>query len=547
MKHNISILITGLAGLLLLTPSCMDILDKQAETTVTQEQVFGSETRTREFLNNVYSYLPNDFYYLSSHASFSDVLCDNAININAWDPYPTVIRTGSISSTNNPEEWRWSDAYTSMRKANKFLENVGDSPVPNVARANDDDNMLKDRYIAEARILRAIYHFEAMKRFGKIVIADHSFQTDELNPVRDEISEIVEFIVKEVDEAKASLPLVYTSTTNIGRINRMAALALKSRVLLYGASPLYNNGNDATLWEQAAAAAKEVIDNAPQAGIALMDDFQELFIEQFNKEIILCRSSWSTYTIEAESLPHGLPGGSNGTTQPTQNLVDCFEMTDGTSFDWNNPTHAANPYANRDPRLWYTVIFHGSTVINNTIDFTLNSGVHDSNTGYNVRKWVNPNYDPTQKKALQRNSIIFRYGEILLNFAEAMNEAYGPDGGPYGSMTARWAVNTLRARPTVKMPEYPSGLSKEQFRTRIQNERRVELAFEGHRYFDVRRWMKISDLNEVRGVHIINEGGTLRYERVVLETKQFDDKFYFFPVPYEELIKAPNLGQNQGW
>jgi starch-binding outer membrane protein, SusD/RagB family len=162
---------------------------------------------------------------------------------------------------------------------------------------------------------------------------------------------------------------------------------------------------------------------------------------------------------------------------------------------------------------------------------------------------MNPDYDPMmpQKGQPQRNAIIFRYGEILLNFAEAMNEAYGPDGGPYGTMTARWAVNKLRARQTVNMPEYPAGMTKDQFRNRIQNERRVELAFEGHRYFDVRRWKKISDLNEIRGVHIINDGGTIRYNRIVLESRQFEDKFYFFPIPYQELIKAPNLGQNPGW
>jgi starch-binding outer membrane protein, SusD/RagB family len=349
-KLNKTILLLTLTGLMLASTSCLDILDKQAETTVTEEQVFGDERRTREFLNNVYSFLPDDFWYIGSHGSFSDVLTDNAINTNTWDLYPSSIRQGAISATNNPEAWFWGNWYTAMRKSNKFIENIGISPISNQPKPGDDENMLKDRYIAEARLLRALYHFETMKRFGKMVIADRSFQTDELNPSRNEIHEVVQFIATECDEAFKSLPFVYKNTSNIGRVNGATALALKTRALLYGASPLYNNQNNAKLWEEAAAAAKQLIDLAPSGAIGMMNNFPELFLEQFNTEVILSRSTWSTRLFEADQLPKGVPG-STGFTQPTQNLVDCFEMADGSKFDWNNPAHAADPYANRDPSL----------------------------------------------------------------------------------------------------------------------------------------------------------------------------------------------------
>jgi hypothetical protein len=222
-------------------------------------------------------------------------------------------------------------------------------------------------------------------------------------------------------------------------------------------------------------------------------------------------------------------------------------MADGSAFDWNIPEEAANPYANRDPRLDFTIIHQGSNFAKTTFDFTLNTGIHKSTTGYGISKWLNPDWDPNQKKARKRTSFIFRYGEVLLNFAESMNEAFGPDGGPYGTMTARWAVNALRARSSVNMPGYTAGMSKDQFRARVQNERRVELAFEGHRYFDMRRWNKISDMNEIWSMQIVADGKGVKYVRQIQEASVFGDKYYFTPIPYSELIKAPNLGQNPGW
>lgn len=250
--------------------------------------------------------------------------------------------------------------------------------------------------------------------------------------------------------------------------------------------------------------------------------------------------------------------GAEGGNTPTQNLVDAYEMKDGTPFDWNNPTHVANMYydtANketRDPRLYKNVLTNGSIWQKQKVE-TFEGGKNktldgSTKTGYYLRKYMNPSVslDPNKPNKLYHHYVLFRYAEILLNYAEAMNEWKGPDATAEGCpLTAREALNQVRDCADMKHVTENGA----DFTAKVRNERRIELAFEGHRFYDIRRW-KIAGLDEVRniyGVKIKKNGTSLSYEKVLLQQMHWEDKMYLFPYPQNEIYMNADLGQNPGW
>ena len=264
-----------------------------------------------------------------------------------------------------------------------------------------------------------------------------------------------------------------------------------------------------------------------------------------------------TGDFERANYPMGVEGGKTSTC-PTQNLVDAFEMKDGSPFDWNNPKHKANPYANRDPRLGFTVVYNdvvwpakkkveiwegganGLPLANATI------------TGYYLRKYVNNSisFESDSKFTKAYHSwVLFRYAEILLNYAEAMVNAF--DNPDYKdsefTLSAREAVNQVRGRADVNMPALPENLTKDEFLKRLKNERRVELAFEGHRFWDVRRWKDLQNTANIYAVKVEKKNDGFVYTPFLLETRTITDNLYFYPISNVEKYKNPNLGQNPGW
>ncbi|WP_321332420.1 RagB/SusD family nutrient uptake outer membrane protein [uncultured Bacteroides sp.] len=582
--------------LLILTNSaCSDYLDKEYDASLSEEKVFGNESLTRQFLSNIYTNLPDGLAPFNDNqftGASRDCMTDNATSY--WGlHYYNKINLDAYTATDHPLLGFWNTDFSGIRKCNVFLKNAKASVVGN-ASLSGDDNHLYDRYCAEAKLLRAIFHFDLVCWFGDapIVGEDESgtpivFDMDnqeQMNISRTSAPEVLEWIAQQCDEVKDLLPFRYSNEDiNWGRINGATAYALKSRALLYRASALNNPTNDKTYWTNAAQAAKDFITkNAQQSRpYELYADYQKCFYDNptYNNEIILARSVWNTNTIDLQLLPPGFTGSVSGAgrTNPTQNFVDCFEMTNGKRIDEANSGYKeTDPYANRDPRLEATIFHHGSIWgradqgEQRAVDVHFNSATDKgadyresmggTYTGYYQKKFVNPNLILKDAKTFPHAWIIFRYAEILLNAAEAINESEGPS-------QAYQYVNQVRTR--AGMPGF-SDMNQETFRTRIRNERRVELCFEDHRFFDVRRWRlydgvtsdnelskpRYEQLLNMYGIEVTISGSSPQYTLTGapgtigndMDLRVFNNpKNYYFPIPSSEVKRAPNLKQNPGW
>lgn len=573
-------------------PSCNDFLDKEVDLSLSDEQVFSSFENTRGFLANIYTYLPDAFAgYTNGQflAASRDCMTDNSLSF--WDVhYYHSVLTDSYSAVDHPfAKDFWPKNFKGIRAANQFMKNARPSVVGNADKTGDD-NHLYDRYMAEARLLRAIFHFDVACWFGNVPIIGNDEEgkpivfdpsdTEAMNMERTNAADALKWIADECDAIKNQLPFRYSNEDeNWGRVNGATAYALKSRALLYRASALNNPNNDVAYWQDAASAAIEFMtannsqsnryklyttsDNDPNK------NYYECFVTTpyYNDEYILTRSVWNTYEIELFLAPCGFSGTANSTgrTNPTQNLVDSYETINGLPIDQDPTYNDQNPYANRDPRLAQTILHHGSIwgdplqEEQRAVDISYPDGkdyqeLHGGTlTGYYTKKFLN-NMSFKSPSTYNHACPIFRYGEILLNAAEAVNEAYGPD-------QAYQYVNEVRAR--VGMPAYRN-MSKEQLRERIRNERRIEFCFEDHRFFDERRWKlfesqtisserslpRYRQVYNIYGVTITPDASTVYTYGPAQKhpTRAFNSpKNYYFPIPDTDVKKAPNLKQNPGW
>ncbi len=534
------------------------------EGPVPEDVVWGIDRNARGYLNFAYRGLGgtgygSDRYNLSAGAILADAsdeaVCSdlnnavNRINNGTWSPTLTF-------------DDQYNSLYVFIRMTNEFLSK---SPTSAIFPASDIQELR-----GEAFFLRAMYHFELFKRYGKIILSTRSFSPSEnLDLPRNTIDEVVQQISLDCDSAFRLIPAAYTGggtaapyddgydPANRGRATKAAALALKSRVLLYYASPLNNAANDIVRWQNAANAAKALIDLNKHALLS-STNYTNLWnysntATQYNKEVIFATTPLLTNAIESNNAPVGFTGAL-GRTNPTQDLVDAFEMANGKSItDPTSGYNPANPYLNRDARLNRFIVLNGATFKTGTLSRaveTFDGGLDNpasnpnaTKTGYYMRKFLSDaaTYNVTGPATVRRPWVIFRYAETLLNYAEALNEAIGANAEVY------MAVNQIRSR--VGMPALPAGLSQSQMRDRIRNERRIELSFEDHRFFDVRRWKLGETLFNapVRGMKITKSGTTLTFTPFVVESRVFSFKNYLYPIAQNELNAAPNLQQNPGY
>jgi len=525
--------------------SCKKYLDLAPNENISEDQTFSTILQTESFLNNVYSTLPTSQTRFRDGFTSIDAISDEGAP-TFWNE-GKAFNGGGYSPSSNPIGNIWANSYRGIRKANILLERLPGVPV-----SKDDDPNAKQRLRAEALFCRTFLYFDILKFYGAFPIVDKRIDiNDPYQQKRNTYAECVAFMVKDLDEAAGILPSVYspaTSTANlIGRATKGMCLALKSRLLLYAASPL-NTADDQSKWQQAANAAKAVIDLNlyPLYNVKAnkADNYKDIFNVFANSEVIWFKNLGLGKTFEQNYFPPGLGGYAN--IIPTQNLVDEYQMANGK--DITDPTSGydpANPYLNREPRFYATIWYNGSKIGTYTIAAKDGGtdGINGSNinttTGYYTAKFYDGSVSLTSGAGRQMMSIWFRIGEMYLNYAEAANEA---STTPTADPLIYTYMNLIRNRAGI--PDLPAGLSKDDMRKAIRRERRVELCFEEHRFFDDRRW-KLNSSNPIFGFRW-NSTGTA-YTREQVETRPFDKKMWYMPIPQTELNILQNVSQNPGW
>ncbi len=529
--------------LLLATVSCKEsrfLEFNYYDGPVTEEQYWNLNNAARGQLNRGYSFLQEGYnrYDGAMLAAGSDEAVNSNLNSSV-----NIFNNGTWSSLRTLDD-NYSLNYNGLRQVNVFLANADRA---NITPATDIP-----RLKGEAFFLRAFFHFELLKRYGGVIIANKVFSTgDNLDLPRNTFSETVNQILVDCDSASARLPLspAQYGAGDRGRATKAAALALKSRTLLYAASPLNNPSGDPVLWQQAAAAAKELIDSQAHSLLANYSNIFNFSAAAYNAEVIFATAANARNDIETNNAPISYDGAS-GRTNPTQELVDAYEMNNGLPIsDPASGYDPQNPYSNRDPRFNLSIIFDGAIFKNTSVRTYIGGkdgigqSINATKTGYYMRKFLSEaaSWNQVSNATVRRPWVVFRYAEILLNYAEAQNEAAGPDAAVYN------AINQIRTR--AGMPDLPAGLTREQMRERIRNERRVELAFEEHRFYDVRRWKLGEDVfgKGVTGMRIAMIDSTLTYEPFQVETRLFNERMYRYPIPQAEINNTTQLLQNPGY
>ncbi len=572
--------------------SC-NYLDKQPNEDMTLNEVFSERRYAERFLAATYAHLPIEMWFTDPYGRNPFVGASDEMEMSD-DAFCQSMNNGSWSPANVLDAMLWSTIWDGTRKANLFLENIENTPM---------DQGAKDVWIGEVKFLRAIFHFWGVRAHGSIPIIDRSYGVDEdfTTIVRRPFEECVQFIVDECDDAIELLPEV-RNNEELGRPTKFAAMALKARILLYAASPLFNGNNDYRnyldadqqplfplvhdneKWKLAADAALECITASEAAGHGLYYtydgndvhdpqlSYENLFLERWNKEVLFARNVDMDYgnTVEYSMTPNGMGGGSN--YSPTQELVDSYGMV-GTNelplmLDENgdpaydvsgNPTvnlasgyndYLNNKWVGREPRFYASINYSGAQWRGRALEFWAGGldgkksmGTY-SRTGYLMRKMSGPDVDLVQQKYKLKSWIFFRLGEQYLNYAEALNE-YGGDT-PHPDVFKY--VNLIRKR--AGMPDLPETLTKDEMRIRIRVERKIELAFETHRYFDCKRW-RISHIVDNREIHGLNIDVSTDdfYSRKVVEKRVFEyPKHYLFPIPQDDISRSQGaLLQSPGW
>lgn len=549
-----SIFATLCAGMM---EGCSDFLDTSLDQNETGQSIETTLSTLWKFGNAFYTPITNGYTVLDSNlfAAASDeaqqtkVLCD-----------ANYFNQGVINANLNPISNLYTNYYEGIRAANFFLDYTANGKGEymigmNRDTINDRPNYERDLaslhyYQAEAHIARAYYYSELIKQYGGVPIVESQYAEGQFVP-RSSYDEVVDYIVSEIDQYKDKLAVNWDDyTERNGRFTLGAALAIKSRILLYAASPRNNPTEDHTKWEAAAEAAYDLISNS-KLNYSLDSDYGAYFVGNRSltspETIYVVRREMSN-DMEKNNYPVATQGGASGVT-PTQNLVDAYE--------WIDAKDPANPYANRDPRLEASIVTNGSTWNGRTIDQS--AGAMDdmaqpnaSRTGYYLKKFLTDNLNLTQGATAQHNWVVFRYAEILLNYAEAMNEVYGPDdyGDTGYTLNAREALQMVRDRASMQLPEVDAN-TKEEFREAIKRERRIELAFEDHRYWDLLRWKDARTvLNQpVYGVKITKNGeNSWSYETVEVAKRTFLERNYYMPFSRSEIENSNyTLEQNPGY
>lgn len=558
-----TIIKTMCLGALIASMSACDILDVEPLDTYTQEDVFTDVNLLKAYVHRNYTLPQNGWSHKALRFS-----CDESYNNFNWEGSYTVLE-GAVTPDQLGNLDIWSSYYENIKNCNIFFNNMD--------KVNLVDQPQRNYLIGEELFFRAYYYMELVNRYGGVPLITKAYQLDDTDKVmdikRNSYEECVDSIVKWFDDAAELLPVKYDSDLDFGRVTKVAALAMKSRMLLYAASPWWG----VRTYKEAADASKEVIDLCGGDGNNLDPDYKGLFLNPLSNEIIFQRlyNQEFGHWFDWENTPNGWSGYS--ATCVTQEMVDSYE-TDGGKFpdtDWydGKTTTTVNPWENRDPRFYASIVCDGQKFRDREIQFWVNvpekegekpsKGGLDSEFGrdnwnyskshYTIRKFMDETLLNSWSDKGKQPWIYCRLAEIYLNYAEAMYYCGNEE-------VARTYVNYVRerARNMVGAQEGSINMlpdvteSGEALLKKIQQERKVELAFEEHRFFDVRRW-KIAESTQVgqfHGIQIVkNEDGTKEYSVINLgNERDFDaSKHYLVPIPNYERRKNSALEQNPGY
>jgi len=570
-----------------------DFLDQAPLNKYSDASVWSDPALVKTYVNGIYNGIPFPFITimlanLVDEAQFNaDWETKNVTQSQITPSYLGVFDPGFWVS--HERYMTWDNSYKNIRACNLFMEKIEAVPF--------DDPAQKSQLIGEVQFLRAWFYHQLVSLYGGVPLITKAYSlNDEFTVPRDTYENCIKFITSECDSAADVLPL----TGDKARATKGAALALKSRVLLYAASNLYNSnaswaggfakpelvgytgGDRQARWQAAKDAAKAVIDlgiyslfggENPGSAATATKNYANLFLNNGNDEDIFLQFNDNLHNSNWDAPNPGLFGGPNGyhnwgENSPVGQLVDAYEMSDGTRFDWNNTEQKANPYVNRDPRFYSSILYEGAQWRQRPADVvgsdpkgiiqvgsykkpdgtevagldTRKSPIEDWNgsyTGYYLRKFMDPNINAQYVKQTYPWRR-FRYAEILLNYAEACLSLGQED-------EARTYINKVRAR--AGMPPVTEG--GEPLLERYRNERRIELAYEEHRYFDVRRWMIAENAYQnATGVSVtgnMDASGNISnrtYSVISAQDREWNPRFYFLPIKLDEINRNKELIQN---
>ncbi len=629
-NKKIKLSVASVLCMIMVTISCSDeFLNTRPLDKISSATTWEDGPLSQAFIFNSYSYLGYGGFEEQSLASYTDeaMFTHSGRNINTFtEGSETPSNIGWISPT-----YGWNDMYLAIRQTNVAIEELPESTF--------SDKVLRDRLLGEAHFLRAYYYHQLLRYYGGVPIIDFTYDLGEdFNIARNSFEENVNFIVSDLDKAAG---LLDGKEENDGRATKIAALALKSRVLLYAASDLhdgptasanssvlggysnleyvaYTSGSQDARWETAKVAAKAALDAGLAGGYGYKLDLSApvsaeegtanyISVAMGGKssigdagavsELIFQRTESPLYSVESDwplgGLHNGINNGPNGYhnwagNTPIQLLVDDYEMMDGSAFNWGNPTHASDPYLNRDPRFYATILYDGAGWKPRPGDVTgfdpvdqIQTGQYDdgtgtriagldtrqsqiedwngSRTGYYVRKFIDP--DPALVDSFSSEQVIpwpfIRFTEVVLNYVEALMET------GFESEAIMW-LNKVRFR--AGMPAVTE--SGQALVDKYRNERRVELVYEEQRYHDARRWM-IAPTTLGRGIKVMSTDAALKagqsvhipykYDKAVydytytvvdnteIETRAWVDQMYYRPINRDEINKNELLIQNPGF
>lgn len=583
--------------------ACSDLFEPAKENIQDLSTTLNDPAKADGVLGNAYILLP---YYSYSSGPVTDVATDDAVTNDLDNSYLKMASAGTWSSNNDPMT-QWTKRKAAIQYINQFL-----SVVDNVTWATDAglNKLFCDRLKGEAYGLRALNMYYLLlahsgwtddgQLLGVPIITEAESASSDFNKPRNTFQECIDQIMSDTENALDLLPLDYADVKTMdevpakykeycsddasyfnrplgnsasGRMSGRIVEAIRAQVALLAASPAYADGSDMTMAKAADEAATVLDRIGGVAGLSStgLEYYAKANVDKAegatNPDEIIWRSpTEETLTLESNNFPPSLYG--KGRINPTQNLVDAFPMANGYPItDSRSGYDANNPYENRDPRLTLYIVYNGNTAgKDNTAITTRSDGTNNdalnkdksvsTRTGYYMRKLLrqecNPNssYNTKQKHYTAR----IRYTEIFLDYAEAANEAWGPTGTGSHSYSAYDVIKAIRQRAGVGADNGDAYLEsiktdKDKMRELIRNERRLELCFENHRFYDLRRWnVDLSALNEsAKGVNITKNGETDVYTPITVEERMYKDYMIYGPIPYSEILKFSNLRQNKGW